>query len=419
MAITDGREGMAVSTAETLIGVDFSGASKGSEQRKKIIGIAATRIEPGLYYVTPDGFNTRLVQQGRPPGWTAEELAEALLRAPARVVAFDFPFSIPISLLNDADFAAAVGHSGAFGTWAEFNRFIAGHLSLRPPTDLAPFAAWRSKAYWLKRATDIPAGAQPALKHMFQVLFNMTLLGNALLASLGASGRYRIIPFDETGPENEVIEIYPGVTMRSLRFAQYKQDPVGAIDLILGYCASNGISIEVDPTIRDFCETYSSGSKKALDPDGSDALIALATAVLYREGLGSEVIEPGERHRRLVEGVIWGPGVSGKLRQRSVGRSPALPLPSLPAPLNPTLPFPTSGSRAGDEIEGEDGEPEPSAGQGIDAPPSATASLTFNTPESPVSSPVAVKVAPPNSPPRPKSGFWRRFLNLLNGGGDA
>jgi hypothetical protein len=304
-----------LTATEILVGVDFSGASKASTQRKKIIGVAATRLKSGEYEVSSGGFNARLVRGDVPPGWTAEELAEVLVNGEQfRVVALDFPFSIPEALLLDRGFAAAVGHPQEFGGWAEFNRFIANNLPLRPPLDLSRFAAWRSKAYWIKRATDVPANAQPALKHMFQVLFNMTLLGNALLATLVASGTYRIVPFHGHGPSNEVIEIYPGVTMRSLGFPRYKQDPAGAIRTLLAYCASRGVAIGLDPAIRHFCETYTSGNAASSDPDGSDALIALVTAILYREDLGAEVIAPEYRERRLLEGVIWGPGVPSGAR---------------------------------------------------------------------------------------------------------
>lgn len=295
---------------ETIIGVDFAGPRQALQQRRKIIGIAAIRNGPRSYRVAPDGFNARLIQTPSLPGWTAEELAATLLgSSPARVVALDFPFSIPQVLLNDPSFAAAVGCDEAFGSWTEFNRLVSSKLPLQPPNDLTPFAAWRNKAYWLKRATDVPARAQPALKDRFQVLFNMTLLGNALLAPLAASGSYLIIPFHDTGPDNQVIEIYPGVTMRTLNRPDYKRDPAGAIEAIIAHCAAKGITIDVDPAVRSFCANYRTGRGATADPDGSDALIALATAVLYREGLCEESLGAEHRHQRLVEGVIWKPAM--------------------------------------------------------------------------------------------------------------
>lgn len=293
--------------SELLVGVDFAGPRRAAQQRRKIIAIAARRVERGVYRIAADGFNARL-RLGQPPGWTAQELRTALLdSALVRVVGFDFPFSLPRALLDDPDFGAVAGHLGSFGSWAAFNRFVAANLPLQPPLDLRPFAAWRDTAYWQKRATDGAARAQPALKHTFQVLFNMTLLGNALLASLAASGHYRVIPFTGPGPANEAIEVYPGLTMRALGFPHYKQDPRGAIAVLLAACAAWGVRIDLDDGIRTFCEGYNSAGGGASDPDGSDALIALATAILYREGHCHEVIAPAERQLRDVEGVIWGP----------------------------------------------------------------------------------------------------------------
>ncbi len=293
---------------ELIIGVDFAGPRKAVDQRRKIIAIGALRISPGAYRITLDGFNERLTRRDRGPGWTGEELVHALRdRYPARVVAFDFPFSIPQRLLDDPTFAADVGHDGPFGTWANFNRFVAAALPLTCPIDLSPFAGWRNKAYWLKRSTDVPAQAQPPLKDRFQVLFNMTLLGNALLASLADDGEYRVVPFQAPGASREVIEVYPGVTIRRLGRADYKRQPARAIDAILGHCATQGISIDVDPAIRSFCEEYNTAGRGGFDPDGSDALIALAIAILYREGRCEMVGRIDQEEQLNGEGTIWAP----------------------------------------------------------------------------------------------------------------
>lgn len=291
----------------TCIGVDFSGARLARDQRKKIIALAAARDEGGAYRITPDEFNTRIVATPRSPGWTAEELAAWLgSAATPRAVGFDFPFSLPRQLLDDPDFAASVGWTEAFGTWEAFNRFVAATLPLRPPLDLTPFLGWRDTAYWQKRATDRAANAQPPLKSVMPVLFNMTLLGNALLANLAATGRYRIVPFGPPGAACDVIEIYPGVTMRALGFPKYKRDPAGAIATLLNYCADCGIAIALDPTIRHCCETYTTGSAQSRDPDGSDALIALLTTILYHEGHAQEIMPPEAEYLRPIEGAVWG-----------------------------------------------------------------------------------------------------------------
>lgn len=134
---------------ELIVGSDFSGARAVRDQRKKIIALAAIRNADGRYTIAPGGFNARVLATPRQPGWTAAELAATLIGGePARVVAFDFPFSIPAPLLADPAFAARVGHDGAFGSWTEFNRFVAAQLPLAPPLDFAPLAPWRDKALW-------------------------------------------------------------------------------------------------------------------------------------------------------------------------------------------------------------------------------------------------------------------------------
>lgn len=303
---------------ELIIGSDFSGARGARDQRRKIIALAATREADGCYTIAPNGFNARVLASPKQPGWTAAELADRLITGgPARVVAFDFPFSIPAPLLADPAFAARVGHDGEFGSWAAFNRFVAARLPLAPPLDFTPLAPWRDKTLWQRRATDRAASAQPPLKSVMPVLFNITLLGNALLAALAASGRYRIRPFDdradrtggaavETGPMNEVIEIYPGITMRALGFRGYKRDPVGAIATALAYCADRGIAVALDPALRRFCEEYTTAPPPGRDPDASDALIALLTAILHREGQTAEVLPAEAAALRPIEGAVWG-----------------------------------------------------------------------------------------------------------------
>jgi hypothetical protein len=117
------------------------------------------------------------------------------------------------------------------------------------------------------------------------------------------------MPFQSSTRSGEVIEIYPGFAMRTLGRRDYKRDPKQAIKTVLAHCAGKGISVELDSTIRDFCESYDSGRGTTSDPDGSDALIALAVAILYREGLCQEAIYHADRNRRMVEGVIWGPAL--------------------------------------------------------------------------------------------------------------
>lgn len=304
--VTGARSKLASSLCNTVVGVDFAGPSRAGQQRRKIVALAAERLESGRYRVGADGFNARVASEG-PPGWTAQELAEAL-EGPLRpsLVACDFPFSIPAKVLQDPNFAADVGLDAPFADWRTFNAFLADNVSLSCPIDLSSFSRWKTDSrYWLKRASDIPAAAQPALKHMYQVLFNMTLLGGAFLARLSASGRFRVDPFE--APREGVgtlIEVYPGVTMRRLGARNYKRDPAGAIDAILLHCRDQGIDVEVDPRVRERCETYGM-NRKSPDPDASDALIAACTAVLQQEGLCEQIRGDASDEVTALEGAIW------------------------------------------------------------------------------------------------------------------
>jgi hypothetical protein len=254
------------------------------------------------YRIDGTGWNARLLAEG-PPGLSAVDLVEALLAQPARVVGFDFPFGIPQALLEDAAFASAVGHTkGPFRTWQRFHRWVADHLPLKDPLDFTPFDPWRAAAHrrklWTKRATDVAAGAQPPLKDKFQATFQMTLLGNAILARLAESRHYRVLPFpggdgdghgagagDGDGKgAGEAIEVYPGATLRGMGLAHYKSHPDEALRRGIAACTAAGIALDVDPALVARASRYNSGTESHPDHDMADAFVALCTAILHAEG---------------------------------------------------------------------------------------------------------------------------------------
>lgn len=300
-----------------IVGVDFGAPRRAADQRRKIVAVAAEAIGSRAYRVAATGMNRRLVT-GELPGWSARELLDELLARPARVVGFDFPFSVPRELLHDPRFAADLGHApGAFGGWRAFNAAVAARLPLTDPLDFAPFEAWRRPddraRLWTRRATDIAAGAQPPLKDRFQATFQMTLLGNALLARLEASQRYRVAPFPGGRGDGEVIEVYPGAALRAMGLRAYKSRPDEAVRRCLAACAAAGITVAVDPAIVDRARRYSSGTGASPDHDVADALVALAVAVLYAERGCHPALaggpETSEEALREAEGVIWVPAV--------------------------------------------------------------------------------------------------------------
>ncbi len=101
----------------TLVGCDFGVPATAGNQAKKIILIEATKVAEHHYAVTADGRNARLAGSRargewwqRRPGWTLPSLAVSLCLDPSvTVAALDLPFSIPISLLQDTDFAGRLG----------------------------------------------------------------------------------------------------------------------------------------------------------------------------------------------------------------------------------------------------------------------------------------------------------------------
>ena len=288
---------------DRLVGVDFAGPASAAQQRRKIIALEASRLASRTYSVASSGFNKRLFQ-ARSPGFTACELAQELLSLPRALVAFDFPFSLPHTLLADEAFAARAQRDGPFGSWEAFNDFVCANLKLDTPTSLAPFMGWKSKDFWLKRATDSIAAAQPPLKHQFQVLFNMTLVGNALLGMLRPT--YAVLPFTPVlDGQSAVLEVYPGGTMRKLGLRDYKQKPREAIEAVLAQAKSRGVTINIARNVLTFCETYNTRPRaSAADHDGADALVALVCAIFHREGLSSELLRPEDSHLRQIEGAI-------------------------------------------------------------------------------------------------------------------
>lgn len=304
---------------ETVVGIDFAGPATASAQRKKIVAVAARRVGRRTYAIGADGLNGRLLRS--PPGWTAGELADTLAGAPApiSVVAADFPFSIPAPLLLSTSFARLARSARAFRTWEAFNCAVAGALPLTCPVDYSRFGRWRHKRFWTKRASDVVSGAHPPLKHQYQVLFNMTLLGNAFLARLEASGRFDVVPFQRRG-RARVIEIYPGHMMRALGVPGYKHAPREAIDAALRFARAGGISVNVSPRVRELCERYDTGGRTTHDHDAADALVAACAAILYREGAAREVTgTPGARE---VEGAIWSIAGRATTRRATAGAVP-------------------------------------------------------------------------------------------------
>jgi len=320
-------QGMAEVQPEVIVGVDFGAPLSPEQQQRKVLVIAAERCGPRQYVARDDcTFNKRLFL--RPPdfpGWKIEHLFKRLADTTVSVVGFDFPFGLPTRLMNDPSFArAARFEAGAFATWENLGGHLATSLSHEEVLDFATFEAWkdadRRKELWERRATDGVWKAQPPLKNLYQVLFNMTLAGIALLWRLRQKG-YAIAPFDESTPGVTplAIEVYPGGFLKELGLRKYKTKPKESWDACKKELAAHDIRFDVSDELVARCCEYDSlrtakgkTNDKRADHDAMDALVALAITILFREGCCEGLPEsPG--HER-VEGFIYG-------RRRSPTRS--------------------------------------------------------------------------------------------------
>src|SRR5689334_14379900 len=100
---------------EFLIGSDFGAPLAAGAQSKKTIMIEASRTGDRRYRIASTGRNERLVRKfnrsgcwaDNRRGWSIPLLVGSIREDPrVTVVAFDFPFSIPVNLLRCATFAS-------------------------------------------------------------------------------------------------------------------------------------------------------------------------------------------------------------------------------------------------------------------------------------------------------------------------
>ncbi len=184
--------------------------------------------------------------------------------------------------------------------------------------DFAPFAPWRDRAerarLWTKCATDISAGEQPPLKDKFQATLQMTLLGNALLSKLWEPHRYHVLPFPGGRGAGEIIDLYPGATLRTMGLASYKSKPDEAVRLGIAACTAAGIKLGVDLRLVAFACRYSSDTTKSPNYDVAGAFVAFCTAILHAENGCRPVLAPDPTwQERLVkerEGAFWVPTIT-------------------------------------------------------------------------------------------------------------
>jgi hypothetical protein len=306
-----------VKTTIKLIGCDFGAPRRAADQAKKIIAIQAVELGRGHYAIRTDGPNARLANWPNiRPGWTVPTLRDWLASDRAvHVAAFDFPFSIPLALLQSREFARRLHLAQAFETRDRWAASVVARLALQFTREgpggemagLAQFDAWRDSSLWQRRACDIATRACPPLKHVGQNLFSMTLAGNALLEALRLAG-YQILLDQPAAIEQPVLfETYPSLVARRIGFAgSYKKEPVRCLEKALAFLEQQNIRLDFAPKIQKFCETYRSGGRQS-DPDGADAFLCLVAAIAYREGIAEVVYGDASPRQRAEEGGIVAP----------------------------------------------------------------------------------------------------------------
>jgi hypothetical protein len=116
-----------------------------------------------------------------------------------------------------------------------------------------------------------------------------------------------VLPFPGGRGAGEIIEVYPGATLRQMGLSSYKSRPDESIRLSIAACLAAGIKLEVTPEILALCCRYSSGGRTP-DYDAADAFVALCTAILHAEGACRAAVA-GDPWLKECEGAVWVPSI--------------------------------------------------------------------------------------------------------------
>ena len=233
-----------------IVGVDFGAPQRARDQRRKIIAIAAHSTAWHSYRIDATGMNTRLLAND-PPGWTAKELSTSSLARPARVVGFDFPFCVPHALLRAPKFASDVGYNDGRVPRLALLQLVRSRSGSRSATRStsrpSPVARSRRARPALDEARDghcrrWTAAAQGQVPGDVP---DDAPRERAALEALGVAPVPRAAVPGGRGA-GEIIEVYPGATLRTMGLASYKSRPDEAVRLGIAACAAAGIKLDVD-----------------------------------------------------------------------------------------------------------------------------------------------------------------------------
>ncbi|MGL6075983.1 MAG: hypothetical protein ACRC8S_17640 [Fimbriiglobus sp.] len=299
---------------EIVLGIDYGAPIRAGEQARKNIVLEAVRTGERSYRLGATGRNRRLVapetQDGwraTRHGWTIPELLDSLIHdKTVSVAAWDFPFSIPLQLLNDHDFAS-VAEEPVFGSREAFVRFVVERLTLEfdgpsataVMAGLRKFDFWKEPRFWVHRATDAELRGAPPLKNVPPNVFNMTLTGTVLVERLLREGYRHALAVGFDGQPTLVETYYAGAARR---MGITRKTPVtDYLGHVRRYLRSHRVVLQINRKIQAFLEGYRTSGD---DPDGIDALMCLVTAIAFREGFAEAITGGADEATIREEGVV-------------------------------------------------------------------------------------------------------------------
>ncbi len=262
-----------------VLGVDFSGASDAGKkiwiaECKRGRGNRLTLIDLRPACALPGG--------GIDPTTAIAALSAHIVKEPDTIAGCDFPFSLPASLIDDAD-------------WVSFAKAF-------PPrfADADEFRAWtmrRANGLEIRRECD-RAAKTPFNSYNLRI-YRQTWWGIAhLLSPLVASKRAIIRPFQKlpAQPKPIVIESCPACAMKGIGFyPAYKgrtEQHRSARKAVLAKLVALGLIESPKPSMK----------KRLLENHGGDALDAMIAAIATARATINEEL----RTDRRIEGAIYG-----------------------------------------------------------------------------------------------------------------
>jgi hypothetical protein len=263
---------------ERILGVDFSGANDAGRkiwiaEAKRGRGNRLTLIDVRPAYELP--------HSGVAPGLAIAALARHVVQDPDTIAGFDFPFTLPKSVIDTS-------------TWEAFVIGFAARFA--DPDAFRLWALRRADGRELRRAADRDAKT-PFNSYNLRI-YRQTWWGIAhLLAPLLNSGQAIVRPYQPipAKPHPIVIEACPASSLKSIGFYPAYKGRSGAHHLerkaVLHKLIESGFLEPPNAIIK----------RRLLENTGGDALDAVIAAIATAHA----AIELDPDHDRRIEGIIY------------------------------------------------------------------------------------------------------------------